>query len=59
MYYPTDSVDEVPTIEIFEPVLIWVVSVGVTVEVMSQRVFNSVLVASILHGRQNLWNDRG
>ena len=46
--HPTDSVDKVAVVQIFEPVLIRVMSVGTTMEVRSQRVFNSVLITSIL-----------
>ena len=51
--HPTDGMDEIPAIKIFKPVLIRVMSVGLTIEVMSRRVFNSVLVASILKGNVN------
>ena len=49
--YPTDGVNEVSTIEIFEPVLIWVVSVGPTMEVGSGRVLDPVLITSVLEQR--------
>ena len=56
MRHPTDGVDKVTTVEIFEPVLIWVMSIGATVELMSRRVFNTVLIMSILRQGQNTCN---
>ena len=56
--HPTDGMDEIPAIKIFKPVLIRVMSVGLTIEVMSRRVFNSILVAGILQGYQNMCNDK-
>ena len=48
MSHTTDSVNEISTIEIFEPVLIRVMGVGPTVGLVSGRVLNPVLVTSIL-----------
>ena len=50
--------DEVPSVEIFKPILIRVVSVGATVEIMSRRVFNSILVTGILQESQNTCNNK-
>ena len=47
-HHPTDGMDEISTIEIFEPVLIRVVGVGSTVEIGHRRVFYPVLITSIL-----------
>ena len=46
--HPTDGMDEIATIEIFKPILIQVMSVGLTIEVMRRRILNTVLVTSIL-----------
>ena len=46
--YPTQSIDEVPTISIVEPILIWVVGVRMMIEVMSGGVLYSVLIVGIL-----------
>ena len=46
--HPTDSMDEVPMVQIFKSVLVRVVGVGTTVELMSGGVFNTILVMSIL-----------
>ena len=46
--HPADGINEILAVEIFKPVLIWVRGVGATIEVMSQRIFDSVLVMSIL-----------
>ena len=46
--HPTDGVDEVPMVEIFEPVLIQVVGVGPMMEVGSRRVLNPVFVRATL-----------
>ena len=51
--HPTNSMDEVPTVKIFEPVLIWVMGIRTMIEVMSQGILNSVLVASIPEYDQN------
>ena len=49
--HPTDGVDEVLMVKILEPILIGIVGVGSVIEIMSQRVFDSILIASILgHG---------
>ena len=45
---PTDRMDEVGPVEILKPVLIWVMSVGMTVEVISQRILLTLLVMCIL-----------
>ena len=47
-HHLTQGMDEVPTIKIVEPVLIWVMSVGTTVEIVGRRVLHSILVTSIL-----------
>ena len=46
--YPTDSMDEIPMIEIFEPILVWVVGIGSTIEVMGRGILDTILIASIL-----------
>ena len=46
--YLTDSMDEVSTIKILEPILIQIVGVGSMIEVQSRRVLDSVLVTGIL-----------
>ena len=46
--HPADGMNEVPMIEIFKPVLIWVVGVGPTMEVGSGGVLNPVFVTSVL-----------
>ena len=54
--YPTNRMDEVSSVQVLESILIWIMSIRATVEVMSQRVFDSVLVMSILWDGQNTWN---
>ena len=46
--HTTDRVDEVPTVKVLKPILVRVVSVGTMVEIHRQRVFNTVLITSIL-----------
>ena len=46
--HPTDGMNEVSMIEIVKPILIRVVGVGVAIEIMNRRVFDSVLVMGIL-----------
>ena len=40
--------DEVLLIQIMEPILIWVVGVGMTIGVVGRRILNSVFITSIL-----------
>ena len=40
--------DEIPTVQIVEAVLIGIVSVGMTIEIMSRGVLHSILVVGIL-----------
>ena len=54
--HPTDCVDEVSMVEIFKPVLIWVVGVQTMIEIMSRGILNSVLITGILWNGQNMWN---
>ena len=51
--------DEILTIEVFEPVLIGIVGVGTMVKLMSRGVLDPVLVTSILGRCQNTCNDEG
>ena len=46
--HPTDGMDEVLTIKVFEPILVRVMCVGTTVELMSRWVLNIILITSIL-----------
>ena len=46
--YMTNGVNEVPTVEVFEPILIRVMGVGTTVEVVRWRVLTTFLIASVL-----------
>ena len=48
--------DEVSAVEIFEPVLIQVMSVQTMVKVMDRRILNTVLITSILWNGQNMWD---
>ena len=50
--HPTDGVDEISVIEIFKPVLVRVMSIGLTVKVSGRRVLDPVLVTSILGHNQ-------
>ena len=46
--HTTDGMDEVPTVKVFKPILVRIVSVGPTMEVSGGRVFHPILVMSIL-----------
>ena len=46
--HPTNGVDEIVTVKVFKPVLIWIMGVGPTIEVQSRRVFDPILITSIL-----------
>ena len=50
MCHSANSVDEISLVEIFEPVLVGIVHVRTTVELVSRRVFNPILITSILGG---------
>ena len=52
MGHTTDGMDKVPTVKIFEPVLVRVMSVGPTMEIGRRRVLNPVLITSILQNNQ-------
>ena len=56
--HPTQGMDEVPPIEIWEPILVRVVRVETQEEIMSGGVFHSILVTGILNRKdQNMCND--
>ena len=55
--HTTNCVDEIPTVKIFKPVLIWVMGVGTTVEVIRRRIFTTLLVTCILQSNQHTCND--
>ena len=46
--HPTDGMDEVGPVEVFEPVLIGIVGVGSAVEIIGRRIFPTLLVTCIL-----------
>ena len=54
----TNGVDEILTVEIFKTILVRIVCVGTTIEIVGQRVFDSILVVSILEEHQNMCTDR-
>ena len=56
-HHPTNRVDEIPTVQVFEPILIRIVGVGTAVELVGRRVFNPVFIMSILGTCQNTCND--
>ena len=55
--HPADRVDKVLTVQVLKPILIRVMSVGMMIEVMCRRVFDTVLVTSILRQGQNTCNN--
>ena len=58
--HPTDGVDEITTVKIFKTVLIGIMGVGLTMKVKRGRVFNPVLIMSILQKHlvhmMKIWN---
>ena len=46
--YAADRMDEVGPVEVFKPVLVWVVGVRTTIEIVGRRVFPTFLVTCIL-----------
>ena len=57
-HHPTDGVDKITMIEVLKPILVRIMGIGTTIEVVSRRVFDSVLVASILQKCQNMCNGK-
>ena len=55
--HPTNCMNEILTVEIFETVFIGIMCVGLTVELMGRRVLNPVLITSIL-GRMSKYMER-
>ena len=55
--HPTDGMNEVAAVKVFKPVLIWVMCVRMMIEIKSRRIFDSILVASILQRDQNMWDN--
>ena len=47
--------DKILMIEIVEPILIWIVSVGMAVEVMSGGVLHTILIMSIHWGQRECY----
>ena len=45
---PTDRVDEIGPVEIFEPVLVRIMGVGPTIEIVGRRILPTFLVTCIL-----------
>ena len=46
--HATNCMDEIPTVEIFESVLVWIMGVGTTVELIRWRIFTTLLVTGVL-----------
>ena len=48
MSHPADGMNEVLTVQIFEPILVRVMGVGTTIKVVRRRILLSLLVTCIL-----------
>ena len=46
--HTADRMDEIGPVEILEPVLVWIVSVGTTVEIVRRRILAALLITCIL-----------
>ena len=46
--HPADCVNEIMMVEIFKPILIWVMGVGTMIEIHRRRILHTVLITSIL-----------
>ena len=46
--HTTDRVDKVGPVQVFKPVLIWVMSIGTTVKVVGRRILSTLLVTCVL-----------
>ena len=55
--HPTNSMNEVAAVEVFKSVSIWIVGIGTTIEIMSRRVFDPILVTGVLLQDQNTCNN--
>ena len=47
-HYPTNGMNEILTVEVFKTILVRIMHVGMPVELMGGRVFNPILIMSIL-----------
>ena len=57
MCHLTDHINEVPIIQVFKPILVRIMSVGMAVEIMSGGVLRPVLITSILGRCQDTCKD--
>ena len=48
MSHLADCMDEIPTVQVFEPIFVRIVRIGSTIELMGRRVLNPLLIMSIL-----------
>ena len=55
--HATNRMDEVGAVQIFEPVLVRVMSVGLAVKVVGRRILPTLLVTCILQPNQHTCND--
>ena len=55
--HTADSMDEVGPVEIFKPVLVRIVSVGLTVKVVRRRILAALLITCILRPNQYTCNE--
>ena len=46
--HTADGMDEIAAVQIFKPVLVQVVGIGMTVEIVGRRIFSTLLVTSVL-----------
>ena len=53
--HPADGMDKIIMVEVFKPVLIGIMGVGMMIELMSGRVLNTILITSILERCQNTY----
>ena len=58
MGHPTDGVNEVAMIQVFEPVLVRIMGIGATIKLVSRRVFNPILIMSVLGKHQDMCNNK-
>ena len=46
--HTTNRMDEIVTIEILEPVLVWIMGVGAAIKVIRRRILPTLLITSVL-----------
>ena len=57
MGHLTDCMNKVAMVKVLKPVLIWIMGIGLAIEVMCRGILNTIFITGILRGGQNTWDD--